>query len=299
MGNPAGGRSVSASPEKRAEAFPIKSNEKNTDGGKTKNMIDQKDRKTADSPLNAGSDNIRAGNIDPLEVAKFDQIAARWWDVEGDLRTLHTLNPLRLDYIERNADLRGKRVLDVGCGGGILAEGMVRRGAQVTGIDAAEAPLRVAKLHRIETRIEVDYRCITAEALAEQEPGTYDVVTCMELLEHVPNPAMTVKACAKLVKPGGRCFFSTINRNPKAWFFAICAGEYLLGLLPKGTHDYSRFIQPSELNRWGRDAGLLIKGLQGISYNPFTRYFQLTPNVDVNYIAWFQVKDNIDAAIDP
>nr|VFJ56206.1 MAG: 3-demethylubiquinone-9 3-methyltransferase [Candidatus Kentron sp. FW] len=244
-------------------------------------------------------DNIRSDNIDPSEVAKFDQIAARWWDLEGDLRTLHTLNPLRLDYIERNVELRGKRVLDVGCGGGILAEGMVKRGALVTGIDAAEAPLRVAKLHQIETHIEVEYRCITAEALAEQTPGMYDIVTCMELLEHVPDPATTVKACAKLVKSEGSCFFSTINRNPKAWLFAILAGEYLLGLLPKGTHDYTKFIQPSELNRWARDAGLAIKGLQGLSYNPLTKYFQLTPNVDVNYFAWLQSKNNAFTAIDP
>nr|VFK33992.1 MAG: 3-demethylubiquinone-9 3-methyltransferase [Candidatus Kentron sp. MB]VFK76404.1 MAG: 3-demethylubiquinone-9 3-methyltransferase [Candidatus Kentron sp. MB] len=238
---------------------------------------------------NIASDN--SDNIDPSEVAKFDRLAARWWDLEGDLHILHTLNPLRLDYIEHRAGLREKRVLDVGCGGGILAEAMVRRGAQVVGIDAAEAPLRVAKLHRIETAIEVEYRCITAEALAEQEPGTYDMVTCMELLEHVPNPAVTVDACAKLVKPGGSCFFSTINRNPKAWLFAIFGGEYLLGLLPKGTHDYAKFIRPSELSQWGRDAGLSIKGLQGIAYNPLTQYFWLTPNVDVNYVAWLQRKE--------
>lgn len=237
--------------------------------------------------------NIDSDNIDWAEVAKFDRMAARWWDLEGDLRTLHTLNPLRLDYVDRNAGLQGRRVLDVGCGGGILAEGMARRGALVTGIDAADAPLRVAKLHRIETGIEVDYRCITAEALAEQESGAYDIVTCMELLEHVPDPATTVKACARLVKSGGSCFFSTINRNPKAWLFAIFAGEYLLGLLPKGTHDYAKFVQPSELDRWGRAAGLSTKGLQGFSYNPLTRYFQLTPNVDVNYIARLQPKSDI------
>lgn len=236
------------------------------------------------------SNNTNSDNIDPGEVAKFDQMAARWWDLEGDLRTLHTLNPLRLDYIDRSAGLRGKRVLDVGCGGGILAEGMARADARVTGIDAAEGPLRVAKLHRIESGVEVDYRCITAEELAEREPGMYDMVTCMELLEHVPNPADTVRACAKLVKPGGDCFFSTINRNPKAWLFAILAGEYLLGLLPKGTHDYAKFIRPSELSRWGREAGLSTKGLEGLSYNPLTRYFQLTSNVEVNYLAWFQAR---------
>nr|VFK13481.1 MAG: 3-demethylubiquinone-9 3-methyltransferase [Candidatus Kentron sp. LFY] len=239
------------------------------------------------------SDNIDLNNIDSSEVAKFDRMAARWWDLEGDLRVLHTLNPLRLDYIERSVGLRGKRVLDVGCGGGILAESMVSKGAQVTGIDAAGAPLRVAKLHRIETGIEVDYRCITAEALAEQGPGMYDVLTCMELLEHIPDPAVTVKACAKLVRPGGSCFFSTINRNPKAWLFAILAGEYLLGLLPKGTHDFAKFIRPSELIGWCRNAGLLTKGLQGLSYNPLTKYFQLTPNVDVNYIVWLQVRGDI------
>nr|VFK47873.1 MAG: 2-polyprenyl-6-hydroxyphenyl methylase / 3-demethylubiquinone-9 3-methyltransferase [Candidatus Kentron sp. TC]VFK50589.1 MAG: 3-demethylubiquinone-9 3-methyltransferase [Candidatus Kentron sp. TC]VFK63475.1 MAG: 2-polyprenyl-6-hydroxyphenyl methylase / 3-demethylubiquinone-9 3-methyltransferase [Candidatus Kentron sp. TC] len=236
---------------------------------------------------------IDPSNVDPIEIAKFDLMAARWWDLEGDLRTLHTLNPLRLDYIERSVGLQGKRVLDVGCGGGILAEGMARRGALVTGIDAADAPLRVAKLHRIETRIKVDYRCLTAEALAEQEPKVYDIVTCMELLEHVPNPAITVKACAKLVKPSGSCFFSTINRTPKAWLFAILAGEYLLGLLPKGTHDYAKFVQPSELERWGREAGILTKRLQGLSYNPLTGYFQLTPSVDVNYIAWLRLRSDI------
>nr|VFK51827.1 MAG: 3-demethylubiquinone-9 3-methyltransferase [Candidatus Kentron sp. TUN] len=255
--------------------------------------LESTEKMAPDSP-----NNISLDNVDPLEVAKFERMAARWWDLEGDLRTLHTLNPLRLDYIERNSGLRGKRVLDVGCGGGILVEGMARRGAFVSGIDATEAALRVAKLHRIETCIDVDYRCLTAEALAEQESGIYDIVTCMELLEHVPNPAMTVKACAKLAKPGGSCFFSTINRNPKAWLFAIFAGEYLLGLLPKGTHDYGRFIQPSELNQWCRNAGLSTKGLQGLSYNPLTKYFQLTPNVDVNYIAWVQVKSNIASVAD-
>nr|VFJ95595.1 MAG: 3-demethylubiquinone-9 3-methyltransferase [Candidatus Kentron sp. H]VFJ96401.1 MAG: 3-demethylubiquinone-9 3-methyltransferase [Candidatus Kentron sp. H]VFK02333.1 MAG: 3-demethylubiquinone-9 3-methyltransferase [Candidatus Kentron sp. H] len=231
---------------------------------------------------------MNSDNIDPGEIAKFSQLAARWWDLEGDFRALHTLNPLRLDYMERNAGLQGKRILDVGCGGGILAEGMVRRGAVVTGIDASEAQLRVARLHRIESGIEVDYRCITAEALAEQEPGVYDIVVCMEVLEHVPNPAVTVVSCAKLVKPGGDCFFSTINRNPKAWFFAIFGGEYLLRLLPKGTHDYAKFVRPSELDQWSRDASLLVKELQGFSYNPLTNGFGLTANVDVNYIAWLQ-----------
>nr|VFJ53083.1 MAG: 2-polyprenyl-6-hydroxyphenyl methylase / 3-demethylubiquinone-9 3-methyltransferase [Candidatus Kentron sp. FM]VFJ53548.1 MAG: 2-polyprenyl-6-hydroxyphenyl methylase / 3-demethylubiquinone-9 3-methyltransferase [Candidatus Kentron sp. FM]VFK09949.1 MAG: 2-polyprenyl-6-hydroxyphenyl methylase / 3-demethylubiquinone-9 3-methyltransferase [Candidatus Kentron sp. FM] len=234
-------------------------------------------------------DNIGSNNIDPAEVTKFDRLAARWWDLEGDFRALHTLNPLRLDYIEHHAGLQGKRILDIGCGGGILAEGMARRGAVVTAIDAAEAPLRVAKLHRIESGIEVDYRCMTAEKLAELEAGAYDVVVCMELLEHVPNPAVTIDACAKLVKPGGDCFFSTINRNPKAWLFAIVGGEYLLRLLPKGSHDYTKFIRPSELEQWGRDAGFLLKNLQGISYNPLTDYFRLTSDVDVNYIAWMRM----------
>ncbi|MBT8419809.1 MAG: bifunctional 2-polyprenyl-6-hydroxyphenol methylase/3-demethylubiquinol 3-O-methyltransferase UbiG [Gammaproteobacteria bacterium] len=233
---------------------------------------------------------MNSNNIDPDEVAKFEQLAARWWDPEGNFRTLHTLNPLRLDYIERHADLRGKRILDVGCGGGILAEAMVGRGAIVTGIDAAEGPLRVAKLHLIESDIDVDYRHITAEELAEQEAGAYDVVVCMELLEHVPDPALTIGACAKLVKPGGDCFFSTINRNPKAWLFAILGAEYFLRLLPKGTHDYSRFIRPSELDQWGRDAGLLLKDLQGFSYNPLSNYFRLTDDVNVNYIAWLRGK---------
>lgn len=233
-------------------------------------------------------DTHHSSNIDPDEVAKFNRLAARWWDEEGDLRILHALNPLRLDYMERNAGLEGKRIVDVGCGGGILAEGMARRGAEVIGIDAAEASLQVARLHRIESGIDVDYRCVTAEALAEREAGAYDMAVCMEVLEHVPNPAVTVASCARLVKPGGDCFFSTINRNPKAWLFAILGGEYLLRLLPRGTHDYTRFIRPSELDQWGRDASLQLKGLTGFSYNPLTNYFWLTRNVDVNYIAWFR-----------
>nr|VFJ42936.1 MAG: 3-demethylubiquinone-9 3-methyltransferase [Candidatus Kentron sp. DK] len=236
-------------------------------------------------------DNMNPNNIDPDEVTKFNRMAARWWDPEGSFGVLHTLNPLRLDYIERSAGLTGKRILDVGCGGGILAESMARRGARVTGIDAAEGPLQVARLHKIESGAEVDYRLVTAETLAEEEAGAYDTVVCMEMLEHVPDPAITIAACAKLAKPGGDCFFSTINRNPKSWLLAILGAEYVLRLLPKGTHDFNRFIRPSELDRWGREAGLSLKGLQGFFYNPLTRNFRLTGDVDVNYIAWLRKND--------
>lgn len=230
-------------------------------------------------------------NIDPEEIAKFDDLAARWWDPQGDFKPLHDLNPLRLQFIEERAALAGKRVLDVGCGGGILAESMAQRGADVAGIDAAEAPLGVARLHRLESGIEVNYRHMTPEALAVKEPGHYDVVTCMELLEHVPNPSSVVDACAALVRPGGHVFFSTINRNSKAYVLAIIGAEYLLRLLPKGTHDYAKFIKPSELARWSRAAGLQLKGITGLSYNPITKTYQLGADVQVNYITWMRAAD--------
>lgn len=231
-------------------------------------------------------------NIDPDEIAKFDDLAARWWDPQGDFKPLHDLNPLRLQFIEERTPLIGRRVLDVGCGGGILAESMAQRGAEVTGIDAAEAPLGVAKLHRLESGVEVNYRHMTPEELAVQQPHHYDVITCMELLEHVPNPFSVVNACAALVRPGGDVFFSTINRNPKAYLLAIIGAEYLLRLLPKGTHDYAKFIKPSELASWSRAASLRLKGITGLSYNPFTKTYQLGSDVQVNYITWMRRTDD-------
>jgi 2-polyprenyl-6-hydroxyphenyl methylase/3-demethylubiquinone-9 3-methyltransferase len=224
-----------------------------------------------------------ATNADPAELEKFGDLAHRWWDPQGEFRPLHELNPLRLGWIDGLAPLAGKRVLDVGCGGGILSEAMARLGAQVTGIDLSEKPLKVAELHLLESGLAVSYRKISAEDLAEAQPGTFDVVTCMELLEHVPEPPSTVAACAKLVKPGGRVFFSTINRNPKAYLFAVVGAEYLLGLLPKGTHDYQRFIRPSELTRWCREAGLGPVELKGMTYNPLTQQYRLGEDCDVNY----------------
>jgi len=225
-------------------------------------------------------------NADPAEISKFEELASRWWDPHSEFRTLHEINPLRLEYIERQAGgLAGKRVVDVGCGGGLLAEAMAAKGAKVTGIDLGGSNLEVARLHLLESGLEVDYRQISAERLAEESPGHYDLVTCLEMLEHVPDPASVVRACAALVRPGGTVVFSTINRNPKAYLFAIIGAEYLLHMLPKGTHDYSRFIRPSELGRWARDAGLDIKDLTGLVYNPVTRTYRLDPgDVDVNYL---------------
>jgi 2-polyprenyl-6-hydroxyphenyl methylase/3-demethylubiquinone-9 3-methyltransferase len=223
-------------------------------------------------------------NADPQELAKFSELAHRWWDPHSEFRPLHEINPLRLDWIDSVARIGGKRVLDVGCGGGILAEAMARRGAAVKGIDLAEKPLKVAQLHRLESQVPVDYERIAAETLAQREPGAYDVVTCMEMLEHVPDPASTVAACAALVKPGGHVFFSTINRNPKAYVFAIVGAEYVLRLLPRGTHDYARFIKPAELARHARTAGLEVHDLIGMTYNPVTRVYSLGRDTDVNYL---------------
>jgi 2-polyprenyl-6-hydroxyphenyl methylase/3-demethylubiquinone-9 3-methyltransferase len=224
-------------------------------------------------------------NIDPAEIAKFDGLAMRWWDPSSEFKPLHDINPLRLDYINRRAPLAGKRVIDVGCGGGILAEGMARMGAQVVGIDMAEGPLSVAQLHLLESGLEVDYRQITAEHLAEQEAGSFDIVTCMEMLEHVPEPASVVRACASLMRPGGHAFFSTINRNPRAYLLAVLGAEYLLRLLPKGTHDYSRFIVPSELAAWMRAAELDLREITGMGYNPLSGSYFLTSDIAVNYLA--------------
>ncbi len=225
-------------------------------------------------------------NFDPAELAKFSALAHRWWDPTSEFRPLHEINPLRLAHIEMLAGgLEGKSVVDVGCGGGILAEAMAGRGAQVTGIDLADKPLKVAMLHGTETGSRVDYRLISAEALAVEAPETYDVVTCMEMLEHVPEPASTIAACARMCKPGGWVFFSTINRNPKSFLFAIVGAEYILGLLPKGTHEYARFIRPSELAADCRAAGLEMSDLTGMTYNPVSRVYALGRDVGVNYIA--------------
>lgn len=227
-----------------------------------------------------------AQNVDPAELAKFEKLASRWWDPESEFKPLHAINPLRLKFIDDRVGLKGKRVLDVGCGGGILAEAMAALGADVTGIDLGDAPLAVANLHLKESGQKVEYRKISAENLAREQPETYDVVTCMELLEHVPDPASTVAACAKLVKPGGQVFFSTINRNPKSWLLAIVGAEYVLNLLPRGTHEYMKLIKPSELERWARHAGLAVRELIGMHYHPLTRHYSLGPGVDVNYIAY-------------
>lgn len=225
-----------------------------------------------------------ADNADPEELRKFGELAHRWWDRTGEFGPLHAINPLRLDWIAARASLAGARVLDVGCGGGILAESMAARGADVTGIDLSEKPLAVAALHGLESRIAVRYERIAAEALAAREPASFDVVTCMEMLEHVPDPAAIIRACATLVRPGGSVFFSTINRNAKAYVFAVLGAEYVLRLLPRGTHDYRRFLTPSELTRHARDARLSMTAMTGLHYNPLTRRYWLAPNVDVNYM---------------
>jgi 2-polyprenyl-6-hydroxyphenyl methylase / 3-demethylubiquinone-9 3-methyltransferase len=223
-------------------------------------------------------------NADPAELEKFSQLAHRWWDPDGEFRPLHEINPLRLDWIDRHAHLAGKSVLDVGCGGGILAEAMARRGAAVAGIDLSEKALKVAELHLHESGLQITYENVSAEDYAERNAGRFDVVTCMELLEHVPEPASMVAACARLVRPGGQVFFSTINRNTKSYLFAVVGAEYVLGLLPKGTHDYARFIKPSELARWCRAADLHGEELIGMTYNPLTRVYRLGNDCDVNYL---------------
>jgi 2-polyprenyl-6-hydroxyphenyl methylase/3-demethylubiquinone-9 3-methyltransferase len=223
-------------------------------------------------------------NADPQELAKFSALAHRWWDPASEFRPLHEINPLRLDWIDALAGLSGKSVLDVGCGGGILTEAMARRGARVRGIDLSEKALKVAQLHLLESRLSVDYEMTSAEDLAAREPGRYDVVTCMELLEHVPDPASTVRACAELARPGGDIFFSTISRNLKSYLLAVVGAEYVLGLLPRGTHDYAKFIKPSELARHCRASGLEIRELRGMTYNPFTKIYSLGRDTDVNYL---------------
>lgn len=223
-------------------------------------------------------------NADPLELQKFSELAHRWWDPTSEFRPLHEINPLRLEWINARIPLAGKTVADIGCGGGILAESMAKKGANVTGIDLSEKALKVADLHSLESGVQVRYEMISAEQLAEREPGRYDVVTCMEMLEHVPDPASIVQACATLVKPGGHVFFSTINRNPKAYLFAVVGAEYLLRMLPKGTHDYAKFITPAELAQFSRNAGLTLNTLKGLGYNPLTKMYSLNQDTDVNYL---------------
>lgn len=224
-------------------------------------------------------------NVDPHEIKKFEQMASRWWDKEGDFKPLHDINPLRLKFImDRVGNLHGKKVLDIGCGGGILTESLAKEGATVTGIDMGEMPLQVAKLHKLESGVEVDYQQITAEEFAEKHHGEFDVVTCLEMLEHVPEPSSIIQACRKLVKPEGDVFFSTINRNPKSFLFAIVGAEYLLQMLPKGTHDFKKFIRPSELEAWSRPNGLDFQSIEGMHYNPLSKKYWMSDNVDVNYI---------------
>jgi 2-polyprenyl-6-hydroxyphenyl methylase/3-demethylubiquinone-9 3-methyltransferase len=226
-------------------------------------------------------------NIDPAEIKKFEELATRWWDTQGEFKPLHQINPLRLNFIESGSPLSGKRVLDVGCGGGILSESMAECGAIVTGTDMGKAPLSVARLHAMESELEIDYQQITVEELAASNANSFDIITCMELLEHVPDPLSVIKACSELVKAGGSIYFSTINRNPKSYLFAIIGAEYVMKMLPPGTHDYSKFIRPSELDVWCRQAGLDIVSIQGISYNPVTRMYRSSSDVTVNYMAHY------------
>jgi len=232
--------------------------------------------------------NTSTDNVDQAEVNKFDELASRWWDPDSEFKPLHDINPLRVDYINNHAPLENRKVIDVGCGGGLLSEAMAFLGAEVTGIDMGEAPLTVARLHQHESGVSVDYQRSTAEQMAAQHPGQFEICTCLEMLEHVPDPASVVQACADLTRPGGHIFFSTINRNPKAWLFAVVGAEYVLRMLPRGTHDYRKFIRPSELDRWAREAGLELQNLTGMTYNPLTQEYKLGNDVDVNYLAWFK-----------
>jgi 2-polyprenyl-6-hydroxyphenyl methylase/3-demethylubiquinone-9 3-methyltransferase len=240
----------------------------------------------SDSRSIAVSDTVQ--NVDSNELAKFEALATRWWDADGEFRPLHEINPLRLDWIRQYADLNNAKIVDIGCGGGILTESMARCGAKVTGIDMAEGPLAVARLHGIESGVTVDYQKISAEAYAARHAGQFDVVTCLEMLEHVPSPAQINASVHALLRPGGHAFFSTINRNPKSFLFAIVGAEYLLKLLPAGTHEYQKFIRPSELNDWARDVGLLLQNSIGMHFNPLTRDYKLGPGLDVNYLMHYR-----------
>ncbi len=225
-------------------------------------------------------------NVDSHEISKFNEIAFRWWDPESEFKPLHDINPLRLEYINKRSPLKNKKVIDVGCGGGLLSEGMSTLGAHVTGIDMGERPIQVAKLHLHESKLDVDYHQTTAEDFAEQYAGQYDVATCMEMLEHVPDPGSVIRACAKLVKPGGKLFFSTINRNPKSYLFAILGAEYVLQMLPKGTHEYKKMIKPSELARWMRPIDVALLDISGMAYNPITKHYSLNKDISVNYLCY-------------
>ncbi len=230
-------------------------------------------------------------NVDPAELAKFESVADKWWDKSGEFKPLHEINPLRLDYINKRSALAEKRILDVGCGGGILSEGLAQRGADVTGIDLAEANLVTARQHAEENKLNINYQNIAVESLAAEQPGSFDIVTCLEMLEHVPDPASVVQACATLVKPGGHIFFSTINRNPKSYLFAIVGAEYLLNLVPRGTHEYMRFIKPSELGLWARQANLRVNDVSGMSYNPLTNVATIGDDSGVNYFMHAQAAE--------
>ncbi len=240
-------------------------------------------------------ENTLTQNVDHAEVSKFEALASRWWDPDSEFKPLHEINPLRLSYIQSRVPLAGREVLDVGCGGGILSESMALAGAKVTGIDMGAEPLKVAELHTLETGVEVDYRRMPVERLAAERPASFDVVTCMEMLEHVPDPGSVIDACARLVRPGGFVFFSTLNRNPKSYLFAIVGAEYVLNLLPRGTHDFARFIRPSELDRWVRATPLRVTDITGLSYNPITRQYRLSKDIDVNYLVACQRPRGTDA----
>jgi len=229
----------------------------------------------------------KTANFDPSEIKKFEDLASRWWDEQGEFKPLHEMNPLRLNFINSGSPLADKTVCDIGCGGGILSESMAKCGATVTGLDMGKAPLSVARLHALESELDIDYQQITAEEFAEKNAGKYDVVTCMEMLEHVPDPASVINACHQLLKPGGSAYFSTINRNPKAYLFAIIGAEYVMKMLPRGTHDYSRFIKPSELDSWARATSLKLSNLKGVTYNPLTGLFSQSSDVDVNYMVHY------------